>query len=279
MPSPFPGMDPHLESPHLWPGFHNAFADPVHDLLNRSLPQPYYALLETHVEITLTHFGLTRVIRPDVTMDRSSRKTTDVTATAVADEVRTEVSESVKIEVECEPVELASVVIKDSKSNHEVVTAIEMISPTNKRPCEDRERYLEKRKEILGSGVSLVEIDLLREGRRPYNEPEYGQTLFELEPRPHYLVAVNRSWRRGPRLHYQLFPIVLRDPLPVIPVPLREGDGEISLDLRYVFHRVYDGGPYGRGAVDYSKPPDPELPGELIEWSTERVKQWLAANP
>jgi hypothetical protein len=45
MPSPFPGMDPYLESPDIWPDFHHRFAEHVSAELNRTLPAPYYARL------------------------------------------------------------------------------------------------------------------------------------------------------------------------------------------------------------------------------------------
>src|SRR5437867_3445004 len=47
------------------------------------------------------------------------------------------------------------------RDNEEVVTVIELLSPSNKAPGKDRDHYLAKRDEILWSGVHLVEIDLL----------------------------------------------------------------------------------------------------------------------
>jgi len=40
------------------------------------------------------------------------------------------------------------------------------------------------------------------------------------------------------------WPIRLRDRLPVIPVPLRQGDPDARLDLQEVLHRVYDAAGY-----------------------------------
>ena len=49
MPSPFPGMDPYLEAPHIWPDLHNALAaetpqrtesDPAEPLLCSSRDAP-----------------------------------------------------------------------------------------------------------------------------------------------------------------------------------------------------------------------------------------------
>src|SRR5208337_4659432 len=46
----------------------------------------------------------------------------------------------------------------------ELITVVELLSPSNKRPGDDREQYLTKRRELLRSRAHLVEIDLLRGG-------------------------------------------------------------------------------------------------------------------
>ncbi len=51
MPSPFPGMDPYLESPDIWPDFHDALASEIRAVLNQTLPPPYYARLEMRPEV------------------------------------------------------------------------------------------------------------------------------------------------------------------------------------------------------------------------------------
>jgi hypothetical protein len=84
------------------------------------------------------------------------------------------------------------------------------------------------------------------------------------------VVLVNRAWRRVDATSaYQVFPVPLTEPLPCIPVPLREGQDEVPLDLQFVFQRAYDSGPYRRGAVDYTCPPEPPLPDELATWADE----------
>jgi len=96
--------------------------------------------------------------------------------------------------------------------------------------------------------------------------PQIVESAERLEPRPDYLVGISRAWRRDANLDYELFPIRLEDPLPCIPVPLRQGEPEVPLDLQYAFNEAYDGGPYARGAVDYGAPPDPPLRPDLAEW-------------
>ena len=43
MPSPFPGMDPYLEQPDVFPDLHNAFIIYLQRALQPVLPDPYYA--------------------------------------------------------------------------------------------------------------------------------------------------------------------------------------------------------------------------------------------
>jgi hypothetical protein len=49
MPSPFPGMDPYLEDPWLWPDFHLTFVVGLRAELNRRLPTGYVALADRYV--------------------------------------------------------------------------------------------------------------------------------------------------------------------------------------------------------------------------------------
>jgi hypothetical protein len=61
---------------------------------------------------------------------------------------------------------------------------------------------------------------------------------------------------------------------PVIPIPLRQGESEPTLDLQDVFNRACDEGPCRRGAVDDSAPPPPPpLPPEDYEWVTQITQQ------
>ena len=76
----------------------------------------------------------------------------------------------------------------------------------------------------------------------------------------------------------ELFPIGLDEPLPCIPIPLRQGKAEVPLDVQYTFQQAYDGGPYARGAVDYRAQPDPLVRGELADWLAGCVTRWSAGS-
>ena len=142
--------------------------------------------------------------------------------------------------------------IRDRHSR-EVVTAIELLSPTNKRRGPHRAQYLAKRDRYFYGRVNLVEIDLLRGGPRM---PVEGL------PRCDYCVLVSR-WNERPRV--RLWPLSLHDPLPTVPIPLKPDDPDAALDLRAVLDRVYDESAYGD--VIYDHPPDPPLEGEDAAWA------------
>jgi hypothetical protein len=142
--------------------------------------------------------------------------------------------------------------IRDRRSR-DLVCVLELLSPLNKRPGPDREQYLAKRRQVLGGPAHLVEIDLLR-----------GGVPMPAEGRPAcaYSVMVGRADRR-PEAGF--CSIGLRDPLPVVPIPLRPPHGDARLDLRATLDRVYD----AAGYVFYlhaASPSVPLSPADL-EWA------------
>jgi hypothetical protein len=143
-----------------------------------------------------------------------------------------------------------------------IVTVLELLSPSNKTANESGEAYRYKRSEYIGSGVNLVEIDLLRSGfRPPLGDPA--------PPVSDYYVLVSRASER-PRVG--IWPISVRDPLPQVPLPLDPGEPEVMLDLRAALDRVYDEGRYGQQLV-YAQPPTPPLREPDATWARELLRQ------
>src|SRR6267143_2050104 len=98
MPSPFPGMDPYLEAPDIWPDLLDALASEIRGHLNRVLPAPYYARLEMRPEIGILEEGNGRRIVADVGIARSARPPVGPSAaTAIAEHARTEIPPSLHI--------------------------------------------------------------------------------------------------------------------------------------------------------------------------------------
>src|SRR5262245_36795668 len=270
MPSSFPGMDPYLEAPDIWPDLHDALASEIRGQLNRVLPEPYYARLVMRPEVGILEESGGRRIVADVGVARnpqSRRSPSSPHGTAVLEQARTEISPSLELKVAIEPIRHQFVEIRDPTRGHHLITLIEIVSPSNKRPGKDRDAYEKKQEEILDSDANLVELDLLRDGKRLLPNALLERFVQGLEPPPDYLVLVNRAWQRtGADVAYQVFPVDITQPLPCVPIPLREGQPEVPLDLQFVFNRAYDDGPYRRGAVDYGQPPQPPLAGDKLTW-------------
>jgi hypothetical protein len=147
--------------------------------------------------------------------------------------------------------------IRDRKSR-ELVTVIEILSPTNKRPGSDRDQLLNKRYQLLTSAAHYIEIDLLR------GEPQLP--IEELPPCDYYAM-VSRVEQRP---HVGLWPTNLRDPLPTIPVPLRDPAPDARLDLQAVLSRAYDAGGYEDHI--YASEPEPSLPAADARWVHELLQ-------
>lgn len=149
------------------------------------------------------------------------------------------------------------VVIRE-RETREVVTVIETLSPGNKWPGSDgRKEYLKKREELLQSQVHLVELDLVRRGRR----------LPMISPMPpgDYYAIVSRRPRR-PRA--DVYAWTLRDPMPPIPIPLKKVDGDVQLDLQTVFDRAR----YDR-SLDYTQPISPPMNESDAAWFQGLLEQ------
>jgi len=266
MPSPFPGMDPFLEHPIFFPGLHSAFHVYLREALQPLLPRPYFAEIRERLWVETS----ARYIEPDTDVIHGGLgvEEADDGAMAVATRARTrtqplvfEVTDDERIETYVE------VNTRSPDGGERVVTLIEVLSLTNKtRGEKGQELYLAKQREILGSEVHLVEIDLLRGGE--HTTPMSLERLRLKAGAFDYHVSVHRFDRRG---RFFIYPWRLEDPLPEIAVPLLPGDGEVPLDLQAVFRRCYDTGPYRRRVVYEPARIVPPLDKPRIDW----VKQVL----
>lgn len=274
MRSPFPGMDPYLEAPEIWPDFHDRLAHAISRRLNELLPRPYYTRLELRSEVGIVEDdgpSVTRRIVPDVTIVRGR----ETGGTAVADQPVAAAPGWVEIKTFFEYVRHPLVEIRDPTRGHELITLIEIASPSNKAAGPDRKSYLRKQREILDSEASLIELDLLRAGERLFafleRNHRLAEQIEESAPGAQYFFSISRAWERGPNGASLLRGIRLDETLPALYVPLRQGQTETVLEMQAVFAEAYSSGAYRRGAVDYSQPPNPPLPPEWDAWRIERL--------
>ncbi len=252
MPSPFPGMDPFLEGPE-WEDFHTRFNTAIADYLTPRVEPRYLVRIERRIYVEHTTDDRPPVRRVDVAV-LVAEETAQAYVPSVSSGVVTAAPVACILPMAEEMRETYLVIrLQDTQ---EIVTVLETLSPSNKRPGGDgRREYLRKREEIVESRVHLVELDLLRGGRRM-------PTTTQLPPADYYAIVSRSHWR--PRA--DAYAWTVRDPLPTILVPVKKADPEVMLDLQAVFTTVYDRARYDL-SLDYAASLDPPL--------SEADRQWL----
>lgn len=255
MPSPFPGMDPYLEDPALWPDFHHEFITQMRAELNRILRPRYFVRVETRVY--MPDEDDLKVAIPDVRVSewQSHRRPDDAGGVAVIDEplvvpsfMETEVKEA-----------YLEIIAADLKR---VVTVIEVTSPSNKVPnSAGWESFQRKRREVLQSQINWVEIDLLRAGGR-------SGGWRSLPPHDYLVHAATRVERRRDAL----WPFRVRDRFPCVGIPLLPEDKDCALQLGKVFAQSYENAAYG-ATIDCRKEPPVPLNADDAVWADEWLRE------
>jgi mRNA interferase MazF len=118
--------------------------------------------------------------------------------------------------------------------------------------------------EVLQSDASLVQIDLVRVDRRVLALP--GSDI-PIQHRGAYLVCISPGWKRQRR---ELYVLSLRQRLPAVPVPLREHESPVKLDLQALVEQVYETGRYDD--LGYGADLVPPLAGEDAAWAETLLK-------
>jgi Protein of unknown function (DUF4058) len=146
--------------------------------------------------------------------------------------------------------------------------------------------YLENPQIWPGLHASLIVY--LRDQLQPRLQPRYvaviGERVYLEGPNRDFIPDVALRFTKWPKLtgqgtaevtrdNYDLIPLVLRRPLPKIPLPLADDDADILVDLRAILERAYQGGSYAN-EIDYDAPCVPRLSPEDQEWANECIKNW-----
>jgi Protein of unknown function (DUF4058) len=251
----FPGMDPYLEDPRLWSGFHARTIVYVCNHLQPLISPRYIAAIEERVFLE----GPERERIPDVWLRKRKKKNGGVAVL--------EADKPVIVKVPDVEIHESFVTILDSYSGQNLVTVIELVSPTNKYQGPGRDSYLDKQKEVRQSKVHLVEIDLLRSGPHVLAVPEW---VARSHGPYHYLACVNRA--DGERDEYDLYPRTLKQRLPKIGVPLAGNDPDVVLDVQAVVEQTYEDGCYA-DRIDYRRPCIPSLSTKERAWANQIIKK------
>jgi hypothetical protein len=228
-------MDPFLEL--HWLDLHADLVTLARTSLNKSLPADLVARMEERVVIDSIDYATPKVIYPDVRVyeDPSQPNTAAVGALTVAEPI------VLKFEKE-EHVE--TYVTITTADGGQLVTVLEFLSPANKVAGDGRDQYRQKRLQLAGARVNVVEIDLVRAGS--------WRDLLAPTVAPNRIQSAYRviTWRIHPEQRVELYPISLKKPLPVIPVPLRASDRDVPLDLQSLLNQAYENGRYDRTRYD-----------------------------
>lgn len=247
MPTPFPGMDPYLERPSLWPNVHSSLIIAIRDDLAPRLRPRYYVAVEERL-VGLGPDDLLFAVRPDVAVIRAPSSEARPTT-------RGDFGRVVTVALPMpEQVRETYLEIREARGD-QVITALEILSPTNKLPGEGRRQYEQKRLALLGTRTHLVEIDLLRAGQPMPMQGYAGQS--------DYRILISRAETRPLA---DLLPFSLREPIPSFRAPLQAGDEEPLLDLNRLLHDLYDRAGYDL-RVDYTLDADPPLAPEDATWA------------
>lgn len=258
MNSPFPGMDPYLET--RWSDVHSRLNIYASDVLNQRLPPGLLARSEERAIVSTDDDDL-RDIGPDISVfERGFAEPSFDSGGSVS----VAVAEEICLLMAKPDIRQRYLEIRDARSGGRVITVIDFVSPANKRPGDGLTKYQQKQQECREAGVNLVEIDLTRSGNRSLIMPV---NRLRLRDRTTYQAWISRATMPEKGWAYRL-PLTQR--LSAIPIPLRPTDGEVLLDLQPLIDKIYNDGRYAED-IDYSETLHPPLSPKETEWAAKLI--------
>jgi hypothetical protein len=268
MPSPFPGMDPYIESSGVWEDFHHNLIGEIQNAVAAKLPANYvaragersYVVLFSAEESDLVWHAMQSdvgITQPAESAPATARASIASAAGTATDDQPVTMHAFVEAEFREAFIEISTL-----SPERKLVTTIEVLSPSNKRPgTEGWRQYLRKRQGHLEREANLVEIDLLRGGQRM-------PMIEEWPASPYYVLT---CWKRSAPA-CKVWPAFFDRPLPKLRVPLTPPDVDLTLDLQPMVDSIYDRSRYVVD-IDYRRPCRPALDERTIFWLSERLSQ------
>ena len=251
MHSPFPGMDPWLEG-YLWPDVHHSLASVFKELLIPQISPRYVARIDLYtVQDTQPEQEL-GIMYPDVEILK--QKKLEEPAISYGSNNPPPITPANFSIPDISPIEVRIPVVEiRDRENNQLITAIEILSPVNKREP-GLSQYRAKRVRLRKAAIHLLELDLLRRGTRTF---PYGSI-----PETDYLMSLIRAGST----QTDVWTLSLKDKLPVLPVPLMSPDLDARLDVGEALRLVYERSQYHL-SIDYKKnPPPPVFDEESKSW-------------
>jgi len=257
MPSPFPGMDPWLERPGLWPDVHDSLILALRKNLTPLLRPRYYVAVRQRTVMAVLP-AESEPMFPDLAVIENLESYRSLPKSWAAD-----FAEPVVVDLPSPALIQEDYLEVVDASDNRVVTMVEILSPSNKSAGKDRKKYETKRRRVFESEANWVEIDLLREG-----EPMPFAMLKTNGVEHHYRILIKRGDHTG---RVWVYPFNCRQPIPIFPLPLRAGDTEPPVQLGKILQDIYDEGGYDM-RLNYSEPPEPPLSDAEAQWAAEILR-------
>lgn len=256
MPSPFPGVDPYLENPELWTEVHHRLITAISIAIESGLSRKYRVAIEKRTYLIDGGESILVGI-PDVSIYSQKSAITQTSSTATLPTQDESVTVTIPMPQE---VREGYLEVRDVTTGN-VVTAIEVLSPTNKRDRKGREIYEAKRMEVLSSSTHLVEIDLLRGGK--------PMPILNNIPQKDYRILVSSSERRP---QAQLYAFSVREQIPKFLLPLQSGDAQMWVDLQSLLAQIYEQARFDM-AINYTLETVPPLNEQDRVWADALLRE------
>lgn len=247
-------MDPFIEG-RLWSDFHSSYMVALKRQIIPRLPDNIIVNVETTMMTDELAIGKIKTYKPDASIYAKDDDLLQEPEEAYGNVTPATLIASAPVPAEFKQL---SLMIYDEQ-NGQLVAAIEMLSPANKRPP-NLNKYQQKRAKYLSQGIHLLELDLLRAGKRPY----YPATW----PEKHYAVQLVNGISR----EVALWAISIQEQLPTVNVPLLEGIPGLKVNLQETFADTYAFSSYDK-TLAYDEP----LPGPALNTETAQfIKDCLS---
>lgn len=259
-------MDPYIESCGLWEDFHDTLVIGIRSALARRVPDRYLVRSGERAYIVLEendsdYKEYKHRAQSDVAVLVDESKTHQPSTTAVLPETQVSDSPVTMRAITGTEYHEAFVEIRTAGDDPTLVTTVELLSPSNKRfGSPSWQQYQRKRYAHLLGLANLVEIDLLRGGRRMPMESWWPDS-------PYYFLCRRKD--QAPSC--QVRPAFFQRPLPPVSVPLLHPDSDVTFDIQSLLDDIYVESKYHR-QIDYAQPCNPPLSASESDWLEKRLQ-------
>ena len=258
--TPFPGMDPFIEG-FSFHDFHHSIIHEIKRLIFPQLSDAYALKTEGYIYTYEKKDSEGKAYYPDLGLFESGGDVFEEPESAYATKPiftppTTKISSLSTVDIRLPRLEIIG------RGDSKLITVIEVLSPINKRQPA-RDAYLEKFKKLQGNNVHVLEIDLLRRGKRAFDHP-IGETAD-------YFVRLARADER----EMSIWAMTIRDGLPVVPVPLLPSDNDLVLDLGAAMSSTFEVCRFQYDLKYKEDPPPPVFSEDDKKWIRKQVDVYI----